>query len=288
MRTFLTILAMWSLIASMKALPSGEPSDMKWEEWEKFQEENFVAGDPLTEEEFEEAKSAKAGFEIPSTDGETLQTGLVGGDMLLPGSKNFIDFSVYKSNKWPNGQVPYVISAAMTSTQRTMIAQAMSRYHNSTCIRFVPRTTQADYVRIVKDSSGCFSNVGKVGGAQTLNLQDGCSLGNAQHEMMHTLGYFHEHSRPDQSKNVVINYSNIIAGAEGNFKPVSASWVNIQNVPYDFDSIMHYGATFFAINPSIATIKPISSSININRMGQRNGFSDWDVKKIKIAYCGGV
>ena len=58
--------------------------------------------------------SIKGLFENSNTEGETVHNGLYGGDMLLPPSKNVIDFNKYTSMKWPNGVVPYVISAAMS------------------------------------------------------------------------------------------------------------------------------------------------------------------------------
>ena len=54
--------------------------------------------------------------------------------------------------------------------------------------RFVPRTSQRDYIHIVK-GSGCSSSVGRVGGGQQVSLGRGCVYkGIVQHELMHALG----------------------------------------------------------------------------------------------------
>lgn len=47
-----------------------------------------------------------------------------------------------------------------------MIETAINEYHRRTCIRFKPRTTEADYISIVNGNSGCWSSVGRIGGKQ--------------------------------------------------------------------------------------------------------------------------
>ena len=38
------------------------------------------------------------------------------------------------------------------------------------------------------------------------------------HELLHTLGFVHEHTRPDRDNFVEVNTDNIVSGKEGNFK----------------------------------------------------------------------
>lgn len=48
-----------------------------------------------------------------------------------------------------------------------LIEKAITVYHNETCIKFVPRTSeQKDYISIENGQSGCWSSVGRVGGKQ--------------------------------------------------------------------------------------------------------------------------
>ncbi|XP_055355118.1 uncharacterized protein LOC129600577 [Paramacrobiotus metropolitanus] len=54
-------------------------------------------------------------------------------------------------------------------------------------------------------------------------------------------------------------------------------------LPYDMDSIMHYGATDFAQNPNNPSIVPLANQLP-RKMGQTNGLSVLDVAKLQVAY----
>lgn len=88
----------------------------------------------------------------------------------------------------------------------------MNEYKKHTCIRLIPRTNQKDYIKIVSDNTGCWSYIGRIGGEQKLNLQiPGCVIrkGTAVHEIMHAVGFWHEHTRDDRDDYVTINFNNI-------------------------------------------------------------------------------
>ena len=53
---------------------------------------------------------------------------------------------------WPDGRVPYVLDNSLSSSARQAIQQAVADYASQTCIRFVPRGTEADYVRFYRGS----------------------------------------------------------------------------------------------------------------------------------------
>ena len=56
--------------------------------------------------------------------------------------------------------------------------------------------------------------MGKIGGMQRVSLDvNGCIyLGTAIHELMHAVGFYHEHTRNDRDSYLYIYYSNIIPG----------------------------------------------------------------------------
>ena len=60
------------------------------------------------------------------------------------------------------------------------------------------------------------------------------------HEVGHSLGMWHEHSRPDRDDYVQVMWDNVLEGKEANF--LKKSWKNteVHGIGYDLDSIMHY------------------------------------------------
>ena len=95
-------------------------------------------------------------------------------------------------------------------------AQNLIASRSDGCITFKEYTDgQIDYMEIMKASSGCGSNVGRQGGAQYLNLGEECfatGFGVIAHEMMHVLGFFHEHVREDRNNYITVHEALIAPG----------------------------------------------------------------------------
>lgn len=72
--------------------------------------------------------------------------------------------------------------------QADMMKRAISEIERDTCITFIERTNQMDYIKII-NGNGCNSNVGKVGGLQNITLQIPECLfkGNILHNLMHSV-----------------------------------------------------------------------------------------------------
>lgn len=145
-----------------------------------------------------------------------------------------------------------------------MIQNAFKIFRQKTCIRFVPRVNQRDYVSIEGSSNGCWSTVGRVGGRQVLNLQkDDCfrRIGTVLHELMHVIGFLHEHTRYDRDQFVDIKYLNVRFDAIGNFWKESKDRTTTYGIGYDLGSVMHYSQKAFSWN-GFDTVEPkVSRSI---------------------------
>lgn len=63
------------------------------------------------------------------------------------------------------------------------------------------------------------------------------------HELGHVLGLYHEQSRYDRDNFVTINWDRIPEMSRRNFELLSEDVLSNYGVPYDYKSIMHYGAT---------------------------------------------
>ena len=74
------------------------------------------------------------------------------------------------SLKWGNCQVPYTIGKNFSPKDRGTIRGAMNQFAKETGINWVPRQAgNKDFVSI-QNKGGCSSDVGKIGGRQTLTL----------------------------------------------------------------------------------------------------------------------
>ncbi|KFB48693.1 AGAP006144-PA-like protein [Anopheles sinensis] len=191
----------------------------------------------------------------------------------------------FTSSKWKNGVVPYEFSDEFSIGDLQKLFSAFEQFHKKTCIRFVPHTKERDYVVIEGRNSGCWSAVGRMGGRQVLNLQrNGCLQmeGTIVHELMHVLGFLHEHTRYDRDRYVNIYFRNVRPNLLSNFGRESESQTTTLGMAYDYGSVMHYSRTAFSKNGK-ATVEPkIKYS---GQLGQRVGFSLKDVQKINKLYC---
>ena len=76
-----------------------------------------------------------------------------------------------------------------------------------TCIRFVPAEPRyhVDYIEFIRKDKGCHTAIAKQGGRQTVNLGSLCeTVGIVAHELGHTIGFWHEQSRPDRDHYVTL------------------------------------------------------------------------------------
>uniref|UniRef100_A0A8C4SNE6 Metalloendopeptidase n=1 Tax=Erpetoichthys calabaricus TaxID=27687 RepID=A0A8C4SNE6_ERPCA len=190
---------------------------------------------------------------------------------------------------WPKASdgfvyMPFTVSPVYSPSEVRAIQRAIADVANSTCVRLVPRTTEVDYLSF-QSLDGCWSYFGKTGGEQAVSLQSPTCLlkGVVIHEIIHALGFYHEHNRSDRDKYVKVIWSNVQPGEEDQFSILPT---NNLNTKYDYGSIMHYGRYDFAVNPSIPTLEPIPDPSV--RMGQLSDMSATDILKINRLYgCGG-
>ncbi|XP_049712816.1 astacin-like metalloendopeptidase [Elephas maximus indicus] len=214
---------------------------------------------------------------------ETPESGfLLEGDIIRPSP--FQLFSA-ASNKWPKSssglvEVPFLLSSEYNELSRQVILKAFAEFERLTCIRFVSYDGQRDFISIVP-MSGCFSNVGRSGGMQVVSLAPAClqrGPGIALHELMHVLGFWHEHARADRDRYIRVNWDEVLPGYEINFLKARSS--NML-VPYDYLSVMHYGRLAFS-RRGIPTLLPLwDPSIHI---GQRWNLSALDVTRVLRLY----
>uniref|UniRef100_A0A3B5BHH9 Metalloendopeptidase n=1 Tax=Stegastes partitus TaxID=144197 RepID=A0A3B5BHH9_9TELE len=194
---------------------------------------------------------------------------LLEGDMVLSSDRNAVN------NRWPTKKIPYAISSDLVGrTDDILVALAMVSKH--TCVTFHQRTTEADYL-FFKPSTGCASFVGFRGGKQPVFVAPPCIVGNIVHEVLHALGFHHEHTRTDRERYITILSKNIMPGMESNFKKYSGQTFDL---PYDTTSIMHYGSGFFSSNG----LPTIVANDDVKGMGQRAKMTENDIQRVRKLY----
>jgi len=205
---------------------------------------------------------------------------------------------IYQSNNhdgayiWPKGYVPVRIDASMKSKKTIFNSDmyqnaldAIKDINSITNIRLIPYTNQKDYIRIMYTTDtgyGGISPLGRKGGEQILYITRQSDVKTIIHELLHSLGFWHEQSRYDRDQHVVIDTMNVIPDQRHNFQiepgtPTSG---------YDYNSIMHYPANAFAIDKKKPTIRcKNGNNVYDCTLGvSSHYFSDKDIAGINTAY----
>ncbi|TMS05522.1 High choriolytic enzyme 1 [Larimichthys crocea] len=189
--------------------------------------------------------------------------------------------------KWPksadgNVYVAYTISNEFSPREVSVIERGLESFHDVSCLRFVKRYGQKDYLNI-QSLDGCWSYVGRRGNGQNLSLKrSGCVyFDTVQHEVLHALGFQHEQKRSDRDQYIRVLLENVTPGKEHAFDKINT--LN-QETTYDYGSVMHYHKYAFSKNnqPTLVAIPDSSVEfgratemsqkdiIRLNRLYQRN------------------
>lgn len=177
---------------------------------------------------------------------------------------------------WEDGIIPFKLGKHKL---KKAILEAMAYLNHYTNVQFLPRTDEASYIYF-KSGKGCSSYVGKIGGAQPVILEANCKAGNVVHELMHVLGFFHEHMRPDRDEYIHIIWDNIVADKKSQFQKLPEAFTNI-SWPFDPHSIMMYGSKAFVKdnkNYSIISVDGVVYDQN------RTGLTESDIDRVNALY----
>ncbi|XP_075197699.1 hatching enzyme 1.2-like [Anomaloglossus baeobatrachus] len=222
-------------------------------------------------------------FEVIQAANRGIRALLKESDVALDANRNARKCTSCKWNKNANGMVPvpYVISPQYSASDVSLINEALSEFEVMTCVQFVNRNSEPDYLSI-EPGTGCWSYIGKKSGKQTVSLASPSCIvyGVIQHEAMHNIGFYHEHTRLDRDDYIDILWQNMDEASYSNFDMADG---NTFNLPYDYTSVMHYHRFAFSLRDSLSTIVP-KPNPNVP-IGQRSGMSNLDVMKINANYA---
>lgn len=209
---------------------------------------------------------------------------LKSGMMLRTGTKKV-------ASRWPKNRnglviIPYTFrgDSGFNKDGIDIMKRAMESIGSLSCIRFIPRRHEDDYIEFFS-GGGCFSALGKVGGRQNISIRrDQClQEGKVIHELFHALGFTHMHNRIDRDEYIQVFPENLLyANWRRHFEKIDSSAFDDFDTPYDLLSVMHYPKYAFA-SARKSSILPCNSTYD-EVIGNVKEMSQGDVERLNKMY----
>lgn len=185
---------------------------------------------------------------------------------------------------WPNKVIRYNIRPGFSTKEIGYITSALNILENTICIDFVPGGVSSNYCIFFYPNT--LRNASPVGmntsTRNTIELySDGFDTATVIHEVMHSLGFFHEQSRNDRDDYVVIYEENIMENKERNFAKIVdiPEYDGTSLGPFDYNSIMIYDSYEFTGNNNVTITKLDGSTIPRN-----TSLSYYDIRGLNYIY----
>merc|ERR1719187_478110 len=195
--------------------------------------------------------------------------------------------------KWAGGVVPYFYHGRVSNDDKRAIRGVMDMIEDKTCAKFKYSEDRSKHhlaITVVDDAPSCidgfYGSVGNEGRNVEMEFQkqladiEQCEHSQSiLHEFMHAFGVMHTHKRRDRNETISVNMRNIVEDPRTRYQYEICDYCEIyDNIPYECDSVMHYGEMkFHRINKEIPIMKPHpgKSDCNLALAGIRATENDW-------------
>ncbi len=186
-------------------------------------------------------------------------------------------FKADRMKTWPENEIAVIIDPRLPDPDR--IDQALKEIEAVSPFRFVPFTDQKDGLVFEQTDELCASYLGRVGGFQPIVLARHCNKQQIIHEILHALGFPHEHSRPERDRFVNVVWDNIIEDFRPQFDLLPTEMLPVVfPTNFDYQSIMLYPSNAFAKSSELLTIQSLDSNQMIAPV--QDGLSAVDIQRL--------
>lgn len=186
---------------------------------------------------------------------------------------------------WESRRIPYLISPELPSPER--VQAALDILAQQTPVRFVRRSPEyfregGDGIIFEPTAENCVSYLGRIGGLQPIRLSATCATREILHEVLHSLGFVHEHTRTDRDAYVDILWDNIDERFHAQFEKAPEVWMEpVRSFTFDYRSVMLYPPTLFARSKDAPALR---SRTEQRIRPNRERLSEGDQEKVRFIY----
>uniref|UniRef100_A0AAF5D367 Metalloendopeptidase n=1 Tax=Strongyloides stercoralis TaxID=6248 RepID=A0AAF5D367_STRER len=173
----------------------------------------------------------------------------------------------------------------------TLVKEAIKIVEEATCIRFKEdKQLNGSGLEFIESKDLYYADaIGKVSSIKPLKLgiaKEPVRVGFAVHEILHALGFFHEHQRSDREKYIEVNFDNIPEKYHSQFEMARLFQKETYGIKYDYGSMLHYEREAGHKEDTDSNITITTKNKHyLNSIGQRTDISFLDGKLIDRHYC---
>jgi hypothetical protein len=164
---------------------------------------------------------------------------------------------------WSQATIRYAIDPKIPHPER--IEQGLRHVSENSPLRFELAVDNTDDGIVFEPSEElCGSYMGQLGGLQPILFADHCTWNDAVHEVLHAVGFPHEHSRADRDLYVRVLFNNIAEPFLPQFDIAPTPVLDVLTATgFDYGSVMIYPKNAFAKDSSLETLQSLNPDFQI-------------------------